>query len=123
MCFQKPSTKHSDHSSCPPLPEGQQAGAEVAASAGGDFGGGLSREGEHCESTAVLLQVQILLLSPHSGQVAGKGLLHMKHHFPGTLEWDAGIQTRLSPGQNLKPASPSSHSQPGHILLFAASAF
>lgn len=69
-------------------------------------------EWKHCSAPAVnvnasLHRCRYYFWSPHSGQVSGKGLLHMKHYFPGTLEWEL----RLSPGQNLKPASPESHSQ------------
>lgn len=41
--------------------------------------------------------------------------------FPGTLDWEREDTEQTSPpGQSLKPASPSSHKQPGHILLFAS---
>lgn len=74
---------------------GQLAGREMPTSAGGDFGGGFGQGGgiewKHCSAPAVnasLHTCRYYFWSPPSGQVPGKGLFHVKHHFPGTLEWE-----------------------------------
>lgn len=55
---------------------------------------------KHCSAPAVnasLHRCRYYFWSPHSGQVAGKGLLHMKHHFLGHWNGSAKIENRLSP--------------------------